>query len=204
MSKIYILTLTLFFYALTVHGQKIRFFGVDSTMNNYRKCVQTTTSFEYVTSEEIDRHISIGFVNTEISYYLLNRFSIGGNLFLMLPRGERVINWEVYEANTFGGGFAGSVRWEFINIVQHNLFVESSIGMAFTLKSFPPKGTPYNFIPRLGFGSNIKLSNTTQLTFGYRWTHISNGTGMVLTNPSFNGNGLFLGFKFKNVKNDNK
>ncbi len=196
-NNIYILTLVLLCLCSTAQAQRIIFFGVDSTMNNYRKSVQTTTGFEYSTSEETDRNITLAFLNTETSYYVLNRLSVGGDLFLMLPRGERIVDGQTFEVNAFGGGFAGSLRWEFVQLINHTLFFENSIGMVFTTKPFPPQGTAYNFIIKRGMGANVKLSNTTQMTFGYRWTHVSNGTGLVPTNPSYNGNGIYIGFNFQ-------
>ncbi|MCB9069703.1 MAG: hypothetical protein H6629_18120 [Calditrichae bacterium] len=52
--------------------------------------------------------------------------------------------------------------------------------------------------PIMGWQKHYReLNDKTQLIFGYRWQHFSNGTGIVPTNPSYNGNGIFLGFRFK-------
>lgn len=197
MTKTKLLILIFILTSTTMFGQKIKFLGVDSTINNYKGCFQTSTSFEYTFSEELDKQISVGLVKTETSYYLFNRFSVGGQLFLALPRGERFANGQTYNCNTFGVGFSGVMRWEFVKLDYHSLFVESGLGMIFTVKPFPPMGTFYNFTPNFGLGTNVKLNNITQLTFGYRWQHFSNGTGIVPTNPSYNGNGIFLGFRYK-------
>lgn len=202
MTKYLAILITVLCFSTTLFGQKIKFLGVDSSMNNYKGCKWTTTSIDYSTSEEIEKQISIGMLKTETSYYLLNRFAVGGQLFFAMPRGERLVNGQNYNCNTFGGGFAGVLRWEFVQLYHHTLFVETGAGMIFTLKPFPVFGTNHNFTPNYGIGTKLKLTNTTQLKFGYRWQHISNGTGMVAANPSFNGNGIFMGFNFKLNKNE--
>lgn len=204
MVKLLTILLTLIFFSTSLYGQKVKFWGVDSSMNNYKSCKWTSTSIDYSTSEEIEKQLSVGMFKTETTYYLLNKFAVGGQLFLAFPRGEIVANGQNYNCNTLGVGFAGVFRWEFVQLYSHTLFVESGIGMIFTIKSFPALGTTYNFTPSYGIGTTVKLTNTTQLKFGYRWQHISNGTGMVATNPSYNGSGIFLGFNFKHNKNEKK
>lgn len=188
--------LLLLFVGIGSNAQKFQFLGVDTTMNHTRGNVHFLTTLEHYSSEDNDKPISITQINTEVSYYLLHRLSVGGNLHFSIPRGSRYINFIEHNANTFGAGFAGSLRWEAINFSHHNFYLETSYGVLYTLEEFPPGGTNWNFSSRYGLGYNIHLSKNRYLFFGWRWMHISNGTGLVPGNPAYDGNGLYLGFKF--------
>lgn len=189
-------------------AQKFTPFGVDSAMNHLKGNIHHETTLEHYFGENSvdvfgDRPISLSQFNTTISRYLLNRFSISGNAFFSIIRGERNIDFITESANTVGTGFSGGIRWEVLNFSHHNFYIETYRGLIFTLDDFPPKGTPINFLVRYGLGYTIHLSDNRYMFFGWRWIHVSNGTGLVHGNPSYDGNGLFLGFKFsKDPKKD--
>lgn len=178
------------------YAQKFSFTGQDSTMQHTRGKTHFLTTLEHYQSEENDKPISITQLNTEVSHYAFNRLSIGAGLSLSIPRGSRYIIFEEFESNTAGLGITGFGRYELINFQHHNFYLEAGYGMLFTADPFPYGGTHWNFTVRYGLGYNVRLNSGQYLLFGWRWMHISNGTGFVPTNPAYDGNGIYLGFKF--------
>jgi hypothetical protein len=170
-------------------------------MHHDRGNVHYATTLEYYSSEElnasfVNKPISIAQFGTQIDYYLLDRIAIGSIAQIVLPRGERIIDGKGYPANTIGVGLGASLRIEVLNFSHHLFYVEIHRGMVFTADRFPPGGTQWNFMVKNGLGYTIHLSDKKYLLFGWRWMHISNGTGLVPTNPAYDGNGLYIGFKF--------
>ena len=195
----------LFFSSKQLYAQKFQFFGIDSLMNHTKSNIHYVTTLEHYFSENLthylnDKPISITQLNTTADYYLFNRLAIGGNLLVSIPRGEYVKDFVGQSANTVGIGIAGSLRWELLNLLHHNFYIETAQGMLFTANDFPPGGTPWNFSVRYGLGYTVHLSDNRYLVFGWRWMHISNGTGLVPTNPAYDGNGIYIGFKFSKDK----
>ncbi|MCE7991304.1 MAG: hypothetical protein HEP71_04960 [Roseivirga sp.] len=183
----------------TGYAQKFSFTGTDTAMHHGRGNVHFLTTLEHYLSEENDKPISITQLNTEVSGYILDKLSIGGSLSLSIPRGNRYIIFEEFESNTIGLGVTGFARYELLNFHHHNFYLETGYGMLFTAAPFPYGGTHWNFTVRYGMGYNVRLNSGQYLLFGWRWMHISNGTGFVPTNPAYDGNGIYVGFKF--VKN---
>lgn len=182
-------------------AQKFTPFGTDSSMYHTKGNVHYETTLEHYFSENLehwlnDKPISITQLNTTLSKYVLDRLSINGNMFLTITRGDRIDNFMAREANTFGGGLSGGLRFEILNFSYHNLYIETLQGMIFTVEDFPPGGTPWNFMVRYGIGYNVQLADKRFISFGWRWMHISNGTGLVPSNPAIDANGLFISFKF--------
>ena len=201
--KIYILLAIscLLFLPNFGRAQKFNPFGIDSAMSHTKGEVHFESTLEHYFSENLtnwlnDKPISITQFNTTASKYILNRLSLNGNAFLSIIRGERIVDLVGQNANTLGGGISGGMRWEIINFSHHNFYIETYQGMIFTFDDFPPGGTSWNFMVRYGLGYNIHLSNKRYLYFGWRWIHISNGKGLIPENPAYDGNGLFIGFKF--------
>ena len=183
-------------------AQKISLLGVDTTMKHSRGNVHYSSILEHYFSENIhkswnDKPISVTQFGTLVDYYIFDRIALGGAAHIIIPRGERILdNNRSLSANTLGLGLAGSLRIDVLNLNHHSFYIETQYGMAFTLKSFPPEGTPWNFMVKYGLGYTIHLSSGRFLNFGWRWMHISNGTGFVTTNPAYDGNGIYIGFKF--------
>lgn len=155
---------------------------------------------EHYNSLDEDRDISITQVNVETGFYLLYGLSLNGNAYLFLAQGERIPdNVEPpveLNADVAGTGFNGFVRWDFLRLNGHSLFVEAGAGMVFTTDDFPPGGTSWNFSRRHGFGASIRL-NKTRIVAGWRDMHISNGKGFGHPrNPAFDGRGFYIGLRF--------
>ena len=193
--------LIILFATVTCNGQKFTPLGIDSSMHHTRGNIHYATILEHFSIEQNIhgsdiRTASVTQINAQADCYLFHRIALSGTLFLSIPRGEHVIESVEYSANTIGAGLSGGIRIELLNLSYHNFYVEGYEGMIFTKDAFPPKGTPWNFIARFGFGYTVNLAEKRYLIFGWRWMHISNGTGFVPSNPSYDGNGLYIGFKF--------
>ena len=187
--------------SLKAEAQKFSFFGIDSLMSHEKGNIHYGTLLEHYFSEELNpsfvhKPISITQFGTQVDYYLVARLAVGGVLQFTLPRGERVVDGKGMSANTFGTSTLGSVRLELLNLTNHNFYIETQQGMVFTLEPFPPGGTRWNFLVKYGFGYCINLAAKRYLQFGWRWIHISNGTGLVPTNPAYDGSGIYIGFRF--------
>lgn len=184
------------------YAQKFTPFGTDSIFFHQKGNTHYSTILEHYFSENLhknwnDKPISVTQFGTLVDYYVLDRIAVGAAGHVVIPRGERIVdNNQSLSANTVGLGLAGSVRIELLNLHYHNFYIETQQGMVFTLDSFPPGGTRWNFMVKYGLGYTIHLAEKKYLNFGWRWMHISNGTGFVPTNPAYDGNGIYLGFKF--------
>lgn len=153
---------------------------------------------EHYSSEDADRNISVTQLNTEMAYFVWNRFSVITNAYLMVAKGHRTANFQDFDSNRYGVGFAGFVRADVFDFKYHSFFVDLGVGMVFTNKDFPPSGTPWNFTRRYGGGIAIKIDRDMRLVIGWRDMHVSNGKGFGHPkNPAFDSNGLFAGLRFK-------
>lgn len=156
---------------------------------------------ENYNSLDDDREITLTQLNAESGSYLPYGFSLNGNLYLLMAQGERILEdtqpQEKLEANTFGGGFSGFLRWDFLRYKGHSLFVESGVGMVFTTEDLPPGGTFWNFTRRRGAGAAIRVHQDARLLLGWRDMHISNGKGFGHPrNPSYDATSFYVGLRF--------
>jgi hypothetical protein len=161
-----------------------------------------TTYIEFYNSKDSDRDISLIQLNAEAGYYFLRGLSINGSLYLLFSNGHRIpddVQPQVeLNANAFGGGFSGFLRWDVLRFFSHSLFVDAGVGMVFTSKDFPPGGTCWNFTKRYGLGVTIGVNENTKVIVGWRDMHISNGKGFGHPkNPSYDSNGPYLGLRFR-------
>jgi hypothetical protein len=157
-----------------------------------------TVFLEYYESQNADREISLINLNLEKGYYPLKPLSLNGGLHLLYAHGYRINKKDPelkkMDANTIGMGFAGTVHLDALKINIGKLFFDFRFGFLLCLNKFPPNGTFWNFTQRYGIGFSVKLKRNLDLILGGRHLHVSNG-GYV-RNPSYNGNGPFLGLRF--------
>ncbi|MFQ5630918.1 MAG: hypothetical protein ACE5I1_19275, partial [bacterium] len=131
-----------------------------------------STYVEYYESEESDKDLSIIQLNVERGKYAFHGFSLIGNAYLLMARGRRTPedgdDFVEQEADVFGAGFNGMIRWEFLRVLSHSLFVEAGAGMVFTTGDLPPGGTFWNFNQRYGFGLAIGINEGAKVLIGWR------------------------------------
>ncbi len=142
-------------------------------------------------------------INTGVNIIIRRWLSVGAELDVYFPKDD--FN------STSGIAIRPFARFYPVNNDSWKLYFESGGGLIYFFDYFPKPtdrdgrlGTQLNGTTKYGLGCEIYLSEFTDLIFGLRHLHISNGnTKGVERNPSHDSNGLFVGFvyKFKNYKN---
>lgn len=74
-------------------------------------------------------------------------------------------------------------------------YAETSLHLLWTADPFPAHGSRYNGLIRRGLGISYALGQHHALEAGYRFAHVSNGSGVNPDNPSWDGTGIWLGWK---------
>ncbi len=92
------------------------------------------------------------------------------------------------------GFLAGAaVRFAPVVIGPVKPFVQGSVDFLYTFgRPFPAGGSSVNGLVRWGAGLEAAVSERMSLSAGYRAAHISNGGGLVPSNPAWNGRGGFI------------
>ncbi len=83
-----------------------------------------------------------------------------------------------------------SPQWQGLSV-----HAETSLHLLWTTNPFPPHGTRFNGLIRRGFGLSYAFGHDHALEAGYRSAHVSNGSGINPDNPSWDGEGFWLGWK---------
>ncbi len=104
------------------------------------------------------------------------------------PRGRR----DGIAVDTHGLGLAFALRWHFLEVGRYGLYADWGFGAMGARAPFPPVGTHFNGTPHFGFGLRAELTEQYGTLVELRQRHMSNGQGIVSTNPSFDGLGGFL------------
>lgn len=99
---------------------------------------------------------------------------------------------DAVEVSTTGTGVTGLVRWVPFRSAQNQLFFDGSLGTVYFDDEFPPGGSHWNFLIRFGGGLAYRVGDSSSLGFGYRWVHVSNGTGAGEQNPASDNSSIFL------------
>jgi hypothetical protein len=138
--------------------------------------------------------------NTGVLYKVRNWMSLG-------------MEWNAFHFsdktnNTWSFGVRPFSRWYPYVGKKISLFVEYGAGLSYSLNRFPltgtgwdldtaRTGTHFNFTTKYGIGTEVHVTNRFFLQGGLRHFHLSNGNmkGMQ-RNPSYDGNGMFVGIIF--------
>lgn len=139
--------------------------------------------------------------NTGVLYTLRPWMSVGAEF--------SVMHFSDNINNTNGFGVRPFARWYFARTKRIKFFFDYGAGISYSIDRFPltgtgikpdtaRTGTRFNFITRYGAGAEWRLSNKINLQVGARHTHLSNGNIRGIgRNPSFDGNGAFIGMLYK-------
>lgn len=99
---------------------------------------------------------------------------------------------DAVKVSTTGTGVSGLVRWVPFRTSQNQLFIDGGLGAVYFDDEFPPNGSHWNFLIRFGGGLAYRVGDSSSLGVGYRWVHISNGTGNGEQNPASDNNSIFI------------
>jgi hypothetical protein len=93
-------------------------------------------------------------------------------------------------ANFVGG--SAIARWAFVGTGRYRPYLEGGVGVLLGESRLPQTDCSVNFLLQAGPGVLVFLSDTTVLTVGYRFQHISNG-GACQFNTGINSSAIYLG-----------
>ena len=97
------------------------------------------------------------------------------------------------DASSFGLSAGVVARAYAIETERVALFTDLSASLAWFEPVFPPGGTPWNGVMRVGLGGRVRLGERASLVAGARWLHVSNG-GDAARNPAYDALGGYAGF----------
>jgi len=111
---------------------------------------------------------------TDVNAYAMTHFFIAEDFEFNLTFGGFYHDQDGEDAAS--GNFAIGFRWHFKSDPKQSCYFDFGIGLLGASGEVPDKGTEFNFTPRAGVGTTIKLSDESQarLDLGVRWHHISN------------------------------
>ncbi|NOX42469.1 MAG: hypothetical protein GXP19_01860 [Gammaproteobacteria bacterium] len=132
------------------------------------------------------KNISVG-----ASYYMTDGLGLYAELMVLTSRGK--LNGLDADTEGLGGFFA--LRWHFLRSNNWSAFFNHGIGWVTFNDDFPPGGTTLNALLQYGFGMTARVNQSIKLQFGVRAIYISNGRGLVDDNPSYDGQGVYLGIE---------
>jgi lipid A 3-O-deacylase len=89
-------------------------------------------------------------------------------------------------------GAAALARWVFVGSGRFRPYVEGGAGVLFGETNLRQTDCDVNFLLETGPGLLVFLSDSTALTLGYRFQHISNA-GACRFNAGINSNALYVG-----------
>lgn len=100
--------------------------------------------------------------------------------------------------NAAGVNPAFTIRWHFLNRDRWTVYADAGMGLLFTTDNVPEGGTSFNFMPRVGAGGTVRLTDDgARLFLGARWHHVSNARIQGDDgNPDRDGVALYAGVMF--------
>lgn len=104
------------------------------------------------------------------------------------------------DSTATGVSFGGTVRLYPVNWGALHVFAAGTIHMLwipFIDSHFPAGGTGVNGFLRVDGGVSVDLNPRYTLEAGYRFGHVSNGSGLTPQNPMWNGQGGFLAVRWR-------
>lgn len=119
--------------------------------------------------------------------------------------GLHAIDGGLHAAGPNAGGQVGEhagasastlLRWHALQGRGWSAFLEFGLGLLASDDDFPEGGTKWNGLRQTGVGVQFDLWRALRLTAGVRQQHVSNGKGLVQDNPSWEGQGAYVGLEF--------
>jgi hypothetical protein len=172
--------------------------------NNNNDSLITKYSFFLIEGEiysalNSDRNINIYNLNIGSGYNILENLGLFGLVVLSKNNGYSTNDYRPelgkMDANSWGVGLTGLIRWQMVDIFQLSLFLDGSFGAIYYDRGFPPQGTNFNYILRFGGGISYQLTEKNSLKIGCRFMHISNGKGWIENNPAINSLGGIISWR---------
>jgi hypothetical protein len=128
-----------------------------------------------------------------LEHYVRQGLSLGGELGVHAVDGASSAGGD---ADTAGVSTSALVRWHALQGRGWSACLEFGVGLLATEDSFPVGGTRWNGVRQTGVGVELELTPQLRLGAGVRQQHVSNGKGLVEDNPSWEGQGAYVGLHF--------
>lgn len=139
------------------------------------------------------RELDLASAHVELGHFVRQGLSIGGELGLHSIHDGAPTSGD---DDTAGASASALVRWHALQGRGWSAFLEFGLGMLATDDAFPAGGTRWNGLRQAGVGVEFELTPQLRLGAGVRQQHVSNGRGLVAGNPSWDGQGAYLGLQF--------
>ena len=161
--------------------------------------VSTAHIAYYGPEDTDDRDIRLALLNIGAETYRWNSFGFVADAYFVATRGHIVVSEEPGQLNSdsFGGGGSLGLKWHFLRGKRWSTFFNGTVGFLWTSPEFPDGGSRLNFMERIGLGLTLQLREQLNLIASYSHVHVSNGQGLVRTNPAFTGDGGYAGFVYR-------
>lgn len=107
---------------------------------------------------------------------------------------QGTLHEQTFASSAWGFGPMTQQRLRILHWSDLKLSADLGEGLLWYDHDFPSGGRRYNFMlqagPTIGFASP---GNPFSVSIGYRWMHVSNGSGLSPQNPSYEASGPVLG-----------
>lgn len=120
----------------------------------------------------------------------------GGLLSAQGSRGEPFSGQPLVDSDALGLHLGPGLRYNLPAWHGLRLYADTSAHLLFSSPEFPAGGSRVNGLIRHGFGLSYAIGRHGRLEAGWHQGHVSNGSGISAQNPSWDGEGWWLGWRF--------
>ena len=136
-----------------------------------------------------------------IKNYGVGSIDVQAGLTLTRPWGEieqldENLQTITLKSGAWGVGPVFLFRWNLWPSASVHPILDCSGATIYYDRQFPGGGERYNFMGRFGAGFGLGSEKSLKVILKYEWMHVSNGRGLVPNNPSYEGKGPYIGFRF--------
>ena len=103
---------------------------------------------------------------------------------------------QTIESSAWGFGPVAQQRLRLLRWEAFTLRADLGEGLLWYNHDFPSGGRQYNFMLQAGPTIDYLAGGCLRLSIGYRWMHVSNGSGLGPQNPSYGAAGAILGLGY--------
>ena len=161
--------------------------------------VSTTHLAFYGPEDKLGRDIQMTLLNIGAERYFRKNLGFVADAYLVSTSGNIIQSPDPAELDSDSFGIGGSLglKWHFIRSQRWSAFVDGSVGLLYTDNEFPSGGTKLNVLSRANIGITWQMRRQLHLVTSLSLVHVSNGKGLTEENPSFNGEGGYLGLVYR-------
>jgi lipid A 3-O-deacylase len=173
--------------------------GFGQTKDSSKRRFKIEPSVEYLAPIHPYRSIQTISGNLLLGVYRNRHFSIYGGFTATYAWGT-IIQWDsnfnniTYKNKALGLGPVFLIRYEIFIYKGLSISPDFSGGIILYSSKFPYGGDIYNFMWRLGGAIHYHINKMWEVNINAKWMHVSNGQGLGPWNPSYEAEGIGIGF----------